>query len=270
MDLKSLDPRSFSLGTIHHNTEHLLQRRGPIWCCRVSVYHFSSGKSSALPFHFDTLVHYGRNLELPFERLQQSQISLTQPTLTEQRFLFPGILVLAARNVTAWLSSFLKEDYILSNLINMHNAGLSEFFNENLNMCFLTSLISHCFCLSPISKCCVSSRISSRVNGCVSPRWCRVWKSKQDLLQFSAHFIEQLNHQKVTKTDTKLHFILINSPWIPKPDSILKFLQINPIILAIKWSRIIRTSVRNNMLTISCTDSTLNLTSSFLKFPVLQ
>lgn len=77
MDLKSLDPRSFSLGTIHHDTEHLLQRRGPIRCCRVSVYHFSSGKSSALPFHFDTLVHYGRNLELPFERLQQSQISLT-------------------------------------------------------------------------------------------------------------------------------------------------------------------------------------------------
>lgn len=108
---------------------------------------------------------------------------------------------------------------------------------------FFTSLINHCFCLSPISKCCVSSSISSRVNGCVSPRWCRVWKSKQDLLQFCALFIQQVNHQKVTKMGTKLHFILINSSWIPKPDSILKFLQINPIILVVKWPGIIRISV---------------------------
>lgn len=108
---------------------------------------------------------------------------------------------------------------------------------------FFTSLINHCFCLSPISKCCVSSNISSRVSGCVSPRWCRVWKSKQDLLQFCTHFIQQLNYQKVTKIGTKLHFILINSSWIPKPDSILKFLQINPIILVVKRPGIIRVSV---------------------------
>lgn len=118
--------------------------------------------------------------------------------------------------------------------------------NSLMKICsrvFFTSLINHCFCLSPISKCCVSSSISSRVSGCVSPRWCRVCKSKQHLLQLGTHFIQQLNHQKVTEVGTKLHFILITSPWIPKPDSIFKFLQINPIILVVKWRGIIRISV---------------------------
>lgn len=65
---------------------------------------------------------------------------------------------------------------------------------------FFTSLINHCFCLSPISKCCVSSKISSRVKGCVSPRWCRVWKRKQDLLELWTYFIQRLNY--VTKIGT--------------------------------------------------------------------
>lgn len=108
---------------------------------------------------------------------------------------------------------------------------------------FFTSLINHCFCLSPMSKCCVSSSISSRVNGCVSPRWCRVCKSKQHLLQLCTHFIQQLNHQKVAEICTKLPFILITSLWIPKPDSILKFLQVNSIILVAEWPGIIKISV---------------------------
>lgn len=106
-----------------------------------------------------------------------------------------------------------------------------------------TSLINHCFCLSPISKCCVSSSISSRVKGCVSPRWCRVWKSKQDLLQL-IHFTSFSN--STTKMELRLdsnYTILITSPLIPKSDRILKFLQINPIILVVKWAGIISISV---------------------------
>lgn len=34
----------------------------------------------AFSFHLDILVHYGNNLELPFERLQQSQASITTNT----------------------------------------------------------------------------------------------------------------------------------------------------------------------------------------------